>query len=160
MTCSHQMNKKLAWIVLGLIATFARSPHALALTIEDTGLAAVSDEISSVVYKDKSFESFKDYSCKIVGEKIALSVSPAVETYFLTTTDACGWGAALGPIWLVRTFGGTDSLALSAGGYTIYPMKIAKNGMRNVKIGSGSAKHPEFTIYEFDGRVYKKFNRN
>lgn len=105
-----KMKKKFLWIMLGLSATFAVSAHPLPLIIEDEGLAAVSDEISSMVYQDKSFDSFKNYSCKVVGEKAALSESAAVEAYFLTTADACGWGAAFGPMWLVRTSGGRDPL--------------------------------------------------
>ncbi|PMS26215.1 hypothetical protein C0Z19_08295 [Trinickia soli] len=115
-----KMKKKFLWIMLGLSATFAVSAHPLPLIIEDEGLAAVSDEISSMVYQDKSFDSFKNYSCKVVGEKAALSESAAVEAYFLTTADACGWGAAFGPMWLVRTSGGEGSIVFSTGGCSIY----------------------------------------
>lgn len=152
------MKKNFVWMLLGLGAIFCLSGGARAVTIEDEGLHKLSDAISLVVSNDKSYDSFKDYSCEIVGKKIDLSDTQTVTAYFLTTANACGWGAALGPIWLVRMSGRDSSIVLSAGGYSVSVLKAAKYGMRDIKIGGGTAGHPVSSIYEFNGGVYQKIN--
>jgi hypothetical protein len=141
-----------------ICANFATS-QVLALSIEDENMAAMSNIVSSSVYNDKSFAPFVDYSCKIVGEKIQLSETPAATTYFLTTADACGWGAALGPIWLVRTVGGKASVVLSTGGYSVDILKEIKRTMHNVKIANATAARSSSVIYEFNGIDYERLDK-
>jgi len=154
--CSTKKN--FVRILLELGAIFCLSGGALAVTVEDEGLHKLSDAISLVVSNDKSFDSFKGNSCEIIGEKIDLTDTRAVTTYFLTTANACGWGAALGPIWLVRSSGRDNSIVLSAGGYSVSVMSVAKYGMRDIRIGGATAGHPVASVYGFNGSVYRKIN--
>lgn len=147
---------KLLLIFIG--ASWAASPVS-ALTIEDDGIAAVSNQINSVIYNDESFVPYEHYSCKIVGEEILLSETQTMRTYFVTTADACGWGAALGPIWLVRIAGGEPSLVLSTGGYSISILKDVKRMMHSVKIESATSARSSSIIYEFNGLVYKRLDK-
>ncbi|WP_146014021.1 hypothetical protein [Trinickia dabaoshanensis] len=127
---------------------------AFASTVQDESLHGVSNVATSVVYNDPSFDAFRSLSCKMVGEKISLSSVPTVTTYFITTADACGWGAALGPIWLIRVSEGVASVLLSIGGYSVDVLGDERNGMRSVKIGSGTAGRTAFVLYRFDGKKY------
>lgn len=151
--------KNILKFLLGFLFAFCAGSRASALTIEDDAIAEVGNNISSVVYGDRSYIPFKDYSCKIVGEKIPLSATPTATTYFLTTANACGWGAALGPIWLVRTEGGATSVVLSSGGYSIDVLKEAKHAMHNVRIRSATTARSASVIYEFDGLAYKRCDK-
>jgi hypothetical protein len=135
---------------------FCSPASALTMTIEDQGLSALPPQVRATVQADKSFAPFRDLSCKLRGEKTALGAGARVTTYFLTTAGACGWGAALGPIWLVRASGDTASVVLSTGGYSVEALNDVKNGMRDVKVGGGSAASTTLpAIYEYDGREYK-----
>ena len=81
-------------VVFSLIASasIVATPCASASTIEDGGFGGVSNLAASIIYNDHSFDVFRDLSCRIVGEKIALSNASAVTAYFITTADGCGWG--------------------------------------------------------------------
>jgi hypothetical protein len=145
--------------ILLVVASVSCTPGlASALTIEDKDIGLVGDSVSSAVYADKSFDPFKDYSCKIVGEKIALSTEEVAATYFLTTADACGWGAALGPVWLVRVSRGRASVVLSAGGYSVDALKNETNRMHDVTI-NGTAARVSSSVYKFNGVVYQKISK-
>ena len=146
-------------LVIGMSAWFflCSQASALTITIEDQGLSALPPEVRATVQVDKSFAPFRDLSCKLTGEKVALAAGEQVTTYFVTTKGACGWGAALGPIWLVRVSGDTASVLFRTGGYSVEALNDVKNGMHDVKIGQGSAASTTLpSIYEYDGQEYKK----
>lgn len=54
--------------------------------------------------------------CQIVGEKVS---GLGAEAGFYDASDACGWGANVGPVWLVLRGGVSCKLVLSASGYGI-----------------------------------------
>ena len=129
---------------------------ALTVTIEDQSLSALPPDVSATVQADRSFAPFRDLSCKLMGERAALPAGEHAASYFLTTEDACGWGAALGPIWLVRVSGGTASVVLSTGGYSVEVLNDVKDGMRELKVSRGSGASSTLSaVYEFDGQEYK-----
>jgi hypothetical protein len=115
----------------------------------------MTDVVASIIYSDRSFDIFRSLSCKMIGEKIPLSSAPAVTTYFVTTADACGWGAALGPIWLIGVSGGVASILLSTGGYSVDVLNEEGNGMRSVKVGGDVAGRTALVGYRFDGKKYR-----
>lgn len=85
-----------------------------------------------------------------------MSSDRSAKTWFVTTAGACGWGTALGPIWLVQnTASGKASLILSTGGYALSPSKKSHNGMMDVNIVSGTAETSGSAKYIFTGKSYK-----
>ncbi|MBD9516104.1 hypothetical protein [Pseudomonas sp. PDM22] len=88
-----------------------------ACTIEDDSLAVLDNKVVSKVLSSKTFHPFKELGCQLVGKQIVGFEQKQV--FFITTSDACGWGANLGPIWLV--VGGREryDLALYSGGYGV-----------------------------------------
>lgn len=76
------------------------------------------------ISNNSSFAKYKEIDCKVVGRSIGKVGSGVL--VFATTENACGWGANIGPIWLVLTGDGKDRLVLSSGGYGISAAKICK----------------------------------
>ncbi|WP_179403346.1 hypothetical protein [Burkholderia guangdongensis] len=122
----------------------------MAYTIEDKDLRPISRNVYEILAKDPSYTTFGTLGCKLVGEKIPLESSAPIFTYFVTTSDACGWGTALGPIWLVDEL--RRKVILSAGGYAVLIQSRVRNGFRDVKISSETSGSAESDYYSF-GRI-------
>ena len=123
------------------------------LTIEDSQLAPVLSDIAAAVKRDPDYSS----TCKLKGKQILPSVSQTLLTYFVTTADACGWGAALGPIWIVSVAdNGHAGVALSAGGYSVKVTGDLQNGFHNLVVGAETAGSKSADEYAYDGKVYRK----
>lgn len=111
-------------ICLVFYVVMSLSARADNSAIEDASLRDVSLGVYNSIAKDSSFSKFKEIDCKVIGRSIGKVGSDLL--VFATTEDACGWGANIGPIWLVLTGGGKDRLVLSSGGYGISAAKICK----------------------------------
>lgn len=61
----------------------------------------------------------------------------------MTTSDACGWGANVGPIWLVLRDGVSYKLVLSASGYGF----TISDDMKEVLVWSEWSGHRVEKIY-------------
>ena len=120
-------------------------------TIEDKDLSRVSEKIHSAVSKDASFSPFKSLDCKLTGKEIPLT-SPTISTYFVTTSNACGWGAAVGPIWIVDASYG--KVILSTGGYAVEVHRRTKNGFRDIDVNSEISGELKSVPYSFKGGKY------
>ncbi|MBR8301740.1 hypothetical protein KDW49_13605 [Burkholderia dolosa] len=138
-------------IVFCLISSANAFSRDRDITIESKDLNSVGQKVVSTVSKDASFEPFKDLGCKLVGKKIPLTSSSTV-TYFITTSNACGWGAAVGPIWIVDE--SREKVILSTGGYSIEVRQHAKNGFHDIDVNSEISGNPQSTSYFFKEGKY------
>ena len=126
-----------------------------ATSIESGDLGPVPQEVAAKVTANKSFGAFKSLTCKIKGKAVSLSTDQSTTTWFVTTADACGWGAALGPIWLVEDrIGLGATVILSTGGYALSPSAKSHNGLADVIILAGTASGNASKRYTFDGKSY------
>lgn len=121
-------------------------------TIEDAALSRIDKRANTAVTNDPSFSPFKNMGCKLAGAKIPLTPSPTVTTYFVTTENSCGWGAALGPIWIVDE--AREKVILSTGGYAVAVQQRLQNGFMDIGVSSGTAGEVNNIYYYFDGRKY------
>ncbi len=96
---------------------------AQTITIEDNDLTALPQAIDRAVRDHKNFRST---TCKLIGKSFDLANSKLA--YFVTTDDACDWGRAAGPIWVVKN---SESITiLASGGYAITLNQEYQNGLR------------------------------
>jgi hypothetical protein len=135
--------KDMKTLFLLLIVTFASclaygvEPIA---SIESSELESIPLIVRSTIEADASFNIFRSLHCKIHGMIIPLSSKNAVSTWFVTTSDACGWGTALGPIWLVADRSGVNSsLLLATGGYSLSISGNPRRDFASITINTGTA---------------------
>src|ERR1700760_2281569 len=81
-----------------LLTTCAVRALAADFAIESRSLGQVPGGVASAVEADPSHPSAE---CKFMGVPVDLSSDHRVRGYAVTTSEACDWGAAVGPIWLV-----------------------------------------------------------
>lgn len=74
-------------------------------SIEDPALARLPTEVGEAftaqVDQTKLPLDEDESTCDFKGIKLATGDEELPEIYFVTTAHACGWGASLGPIWIV-----------------------------------------------------------
>jgi hypothetical protein len=143
-------------LILAMIGApcFACTSEPLA-SIESQDLAPVPQAIRAVIESDVSFTPYGSLNCSIEGKEIPLSSAILASTWFVTTSKGCGWGAALGPIWLVeKSSSGNPSLMLSTGGYSVAIAGKSHSGFVGIAVGSGTAEENVRRKYHFDGRKY------
>lgn len=120
------------------------------VTIEDQRLAALPKPIEDAIRNAKSFEYPE---CMLIGRPIDLTGKRLGSGYFATTAEACLWGAAQGPIWVVLNE--TKPVAvLEYGGYLISLAKQTHNGHRNIKVSAATAGRSSESLWRFDGVRY------
>jgi hypothetical protein len=144
-------------ITFAIVAIFlARAAYgaAPAISIEDHRLHAVPAGIAAIVIKDQSFDAFKQLGCKTAGTEVALHERSASTAWFITTANECGWGAALGSIWIVGGIGPQNSVLLATNGYAVIAAGEFHHDMADLTIAAGTARADESRAYIFDGRVY------
>lgn len=128
--------------------------HAQEINIEDDNLSMVPTKFLNLL---RSFDS--DYSdCDYIGTTIVLDNNPQTTYWFLTTKDACGWGTALGPIWLLSETDSHYCIILSDGGYSLSIERTKSNGLFDIKITSGTSGWLQEDQWRYDGNKYKKVN--
>jgi hypothetical protein len=125
---------------------------ALTLSIEDKDLAPVSSAVAAAVKRDRTGSG----SCRLIGKPILPSVSTKLPTYFVTTADACDWGAALGPIWVVAAGDGKGTVVLSSGGYWVKVRGEVTTGFHNLVVGRETASERVTNEYVYNGSAYRK----
>ncbi|WP_155641871.1 hypothetical protein [Burkholderia cepacia] len=123
-------------------------------TVENKELTGRSPDLTQAIISHRSFSVYKSLGCRLIGERIDLDGRGKV--FLFTTEDACGWGSALGPIWIVRV--GNDHVGkavLDAGGYSVVGKSGFSRGMRNIEVRSGNAAFIATQSYRFDGVRYR-----
>lgn len=123
-------------------------------TVEDKELSGRRPDLAQAITNHKSFSVYKSLGCRLIGGRIDLDDKG--KTFLFTTEDACGWGAALGPIWIVHV--GNDHvgrMVLDAGGYSVAGKSSFSHGMRDLEIRWGNAGFIAAQCYRFDGVRYR-----
>lgn len=120
--------------------------------IEDEKLTVLPKTVEATIRSAKNFEYG---SCKFVGKRVDLLGQGANTGFVATTADACGWGAALGPIWVVRD-GAQPAAILEHGGASLTLGRQSQNGLRNIAISAGTAGRYSESLWKFDGVRYVK----
>jgi hypothetical protein len=122
-------------------------------TIEDEILAALPPSVEAAIRAEDSTDFV---SCRLIGKPIGLSGEGTLSGYVATTANACGWGASLGPIWIVRVTKTAAQLVLSDRGYSLTLGKGKQNGLRHVAISGGTAGWYAETLWKYNGTAYKE----
>jgi len=144
--------KILAHIIALVLITHPLFALAEDFTIEDQKLVVLPKPVEDAIRNTKNFEYPE---CKLIGKPIDISDKGPGSGFFATTADACIWGAAQGPIWVVLN--GTKPVqVLEYGGYTLSLAKQTQNGLRNIKISAATAGHSSESLWHFDGVRYVK----
>lgn len=121
--------------------------------VEDEQLLPLPKKIEASIRGAKGFE---DKSCKLVGKQVDLSGQPGGDSgYIATTADACNWGAAIAPIWVVRD-GALPLMVLHYGGYALTLGKPQEHGLRNIAISAATAGAMTESLWKYDGKRYNK----
>ena len=136
-------------LFLAMVPVFAIAED---FVIEDEKLTALPKSIEAAIRGSKGFES---RSCKLIGSAVDLNGQGTTSGYVATTADACDWGAALGPIWVVRA-DAQPVMVLEHGGYSLTLGKQTQNGLRNSAISAGTAGWYSESLWKFDGVRYVK----
>lgn len=120
--------------------------------IEDKKLAALPKPVEAAI---RSVKDFEYGPCQLIGKPIDLLGQGTNSGFVATTAFACGWGAALGPIWVVRD-GAQSVTVLEHGGYSLTLGKQSQNGFRNIAISAATAGWSSESLWKFDGVRYVK----
>jgi hypothetical protein len=140
-----------------LCAVAMTKASAQDVTIEDDSLSALPQDVIKAVKRVEKDRQIK--ACTFVGVPIDLDGNDNATDFFVTTADACGWGAALGPIWIVRSTGRSYSLVLSDVGYGATLQAQKTKGLANITIWAATAGWESSTPWVFNGRKYTKGDR-
>ncbi len=95
-------------------------------------------------------------ACQFKGKSVDLDGDGRATDLVVTTENACGWGAGLGPIWVVRGTKDTYSMVLSDGGYRLTIEKRKTKGLRDVVVREEAIDHSVKRVWRYDGRKYRK----
>jgi len=122
-------------------------------TIEAEGLTALPMFVDTAIRSSKGFESD---ACKLIGKSVNLSDQGAKTGFIVTTANACAWGAAQGPIWVVRVVADSAELVLHYVGYSVTIGQSKKHGLRHLAISAGTATRYSYSLWKFDGATYQR----
>ncbi len=92
--------------------------------------------------------------CRLVGRAVELGVDGRQPGFVVTTADACNWGAASGPIWVVRA--APLTVVLAFGGDSLTLGKDMQNGLRHIALGQATAGTWNESLWKFNGVRYVK----
>ena len=139
------------FIAVFFLATVPVFAFADDFFIEDEKLTPLPKPIEAAI---RSINGLAFRSCKLIGKPVDLGQDVG-SGFVATTADACDWGAALGPIWVVRD--GTQPVTvLQYGGYSLTLGKQSRNGLRNIAISAATAGWSSESLWKFDGVRYIK----
>jgi hypothetical protein len=137
---------------LAALALFATPCRAEQLSVESESLGAIPGDVASIVRLGPDAKTFRD--CRLVGQVIRLQDKDGERTYFVTTADACGWGTAVAPIWLVHFFGARPAVILSFGAYGITINQSSRHQFRDLKLSWGTSSELHDATFWFSGGHY------
>lgn len=120
--------------------------------IEDEQLSALPKHIEAAI---RSVNGFEYGFCKLIGRPVDLFGQGTNSGYVATTANGCNWGAAVGPLWVVRD-GAQPVTVLDHDGYSLTLEKKLHNGLRNVTISASTAGWSSESLWKFDGVRYVK----
>ena len=128
--------------------------HGLAVaadfTIEDQGLTTLPQEAENAIRARTGSEFTR---CRIVGKPVDLNGKGPQSGYAATTAGACGWGASVGPVWVLVMAENDPRVVLSDRSYSLTVGK--QQGMRNLATAAGTSAWYRETLWKYDGKVYR-----
>ena len=92
--------------------------------------------------------------CKIIGQQIDLNGHGRKRDFVATTAEACGWGNAKGPIWLLQHTSTGWRVVLSTTGYSLRVHARRSKDPRDVTISAATAGWHESGTWVFRYNVY------
>jgi len=119
---------KLNLLILCLLMVASTSWPVQTFTIEDGDLSAVSRNAEVVIRRAEAKDDGLQ-KCELVGKAVDLDGHGQARDLIVTMRDAAGWGAALGPIWVLRSGGDSLVIVLSDGGYPVTIGKAKHKGL-------------------------------
>jgi len=131
---------------------FINSACAEEFSIEEESLTAVPKAVANTISAQKKFE-FPE--CSFKGKLAHIADSDKPSDYIVTTAQACGWGAAAGPIWIVAKINGSYKVVLQTTAYATEIRKDKDHGLHQLVTTSGTAGHASYTRWAFTGKNYK-----
>ena len=133
------------------------SAHAEDFAIEDPGLTPVLVQATTAIRKAlKGIDDGRGKLCEFIGKPVDLDGDGKPSDLVVTRKDACAWGAALGPIIVLKKTGDAFAVVLEAGGYSLTIGKEKQHGLRHIVTSSGTAGLYEERLWKYDGRKYVK----
>ncbi|MFI4940272.1 MAG: hypothetical protein ACHP7O_08035 [Burkholderiales bacterium] len=138
-----------------VISLFISSGLAIAaddFAIEDPALGTLPKKVDAVI---RGSAGFKEKTCELIGKSVNLTGKDASSGFVATTANACNWGAAVGPIWVVRN-SNSPTVVLASEGYSLVLEKQVKSALRNVTISAATAGWQAKSLWKFDKKNYIK----
>ena len=121
--------------------------------IEKETLKSLPKPVEAAIRMQKKFGLFKP--CKLIGEAINLSDKKSDSSFIVTTSDACGWAASAGPIWIMSKINDSYNVILNFVTYSAELKTDKINGMRQIVTSRSTASLAEYELWSFGGKHYK-----
>lgn len=131
---------------------FTNLAFAEEFSIEEENFTAVPKSVAIAISAQKNFQ-FPE--CNFKGKVVNIADSDKASDYIVTTAQACGWGAAVGPIWIVVKIGGSYKVVLQTTAYDTEIRKDKDHGLHQLVTTSATAGHASYTRWVFTGKNYK-----
>ncbi len=147
--------KKVFGILL-LLLVFPTFVNADSFCIEEKNLLQMPPKVENLIIQAEEGE-WK--GCKFEGKYADLDGNGHKSYLIVTTADACGWGNAKGPIWVLLSKNDDFKSLLSESGYKLTITKSKKNGLYSLDIMAATAGWHEKNHFEFNGEKYVKINK-
>ena len=94
--------------------------------------------------------------CELVGRFADLGAVGRAEDLIVSTADDCGWGNAMGPMWVLRKEGTTYRVLLFDSGYELSFLPHRSKGLPDIKVSASAAAWYEERRWRYGGKRYKK----
>jgi len=113
-------------LCLEIPAHECRADSHATYSIEDEALRDAPQGLTEVIKKGNPDDTDWLQDCSFLSQPIAAPQSDSI-FLFVTTKNACGWGAAAGPIYIIEQKpGGIFALLQSLGGHTVTINSVLK----------------------------------
>jgi len=143
-------------LLISIVTLCSLVSYADDFYIEDESLTSVDKSIEEIIKNSSLFkENYK--KCDVIIGK-SLKLSEGKFSTIVATTDGCGWGAAVGPIWIVKKDVKAE-LILSASGYSLKVDKSNHKGFYDIQTLISTSAGSNAINWRYDGLKYKNINR-
>jgi hypothetical protein len=141
-------------LILLLSSSCISSSYAESVSIEDADLIALNQKASVAIKSQRQEDADWLGDCSFIARKMKLN-SEKIEYFFVTTKDACGWGAAAGPIYVVSGSDVATKVILATSGYTMEVDSAHVNhGLPNLTVTSETSGTNAVETFEYNSKEY------
>jgi hypothetical protein len=146
------MKKKILFFII--LLSGISSSYAESVSIEDVDLIELNQKASVAIKSQRQEDADWLGDCSFIARKLALN-SEKIDYYFVTTKNACGWGAAAGPIYVVRGSDVATKVILATSGYALEVDSAHVNhGLPNLTVTSETAGTNAVATFEYNSKEY------